>query len=66
MPDCGCSHAASRQTEHDGATHVAAEQRDAEVRLLICLGAKRLWDGLQGPRTWVTMAYAEGNGFSVA
>ena len=46
--------------------HVGAERRDAEVERLIGLGATRLWDGRQGPHTWVTLADPEGNEFCVA
>ena len=40
--------------------------REAEVARLIELGATRLWDGQQGPITWVTMADPEGNEFCVS
>lgn len=40
--------------------------RDAEVERLVALGATRLWDGQQGPHTWVTLADPEGNEFCVA
>lgn len=46
--------------------HVGNEHRDAEVERLIELGAVRLYDGQQGPHTWVTMADPEGNEFCVA
>ena len=45
--------------------HVVPGTRDAEVRRLMALGATRLWDGQQGPTTWVTMADPEGNEFCV-
>ncbi|MGI8574398.1 MAG: VOC family protein [Egibacteraceae bacterium] len=45
---------------------VGAEQRDAEVDRLLALGATRLWDGQQGPLSWVTLADPEGNEFCVA
>lgn len=32
---------------------------------LIALGATRLWDGQQGPHSWVTLADPEGNEFCV-
>lgn len=38
----------------------------AEVERLTALGARRLWDGRQGPHTWVTMADPEGNEFCVS
>lgn len=46
--------------------HVGADRRDAAVERLLALGATRLWDGAQGPHTWVTMADPEGNEFCVA
>ncbi|MEV6967975.1 VOC family protein [Hamadaea sp. NPDC051192] len=43
------------------------EQNHAEVvAQLIERGATKLWDGRQGPSTWVTMADPEGNEFCVA
>jgi Glyoxalase-like domain len=42
------------------------DAREAEVDRLIGLGAKRLWDGEQGPHQWVTMADPEGNEFCVS
>jgi hypothetical protein len=46
---------------------VAAEDgREAEIERLVALGAHRLWDGRQGPHTWVTLADPEGNEFCVA
>lgn len=36
-------------------------QRDAKVAQLIELGATKLWDGQQGPLSWVTLADPEGN-----
>jgi len=46
--------------------HFPPERGDAEVERLIGLGATRLWDGQQGPHTWVTLADPEGNEFCVA
>jgi hypothetical protein len=46
--------------------HVEPERRDAEVQRLVALGATRLWDGRQGPHSWVTLADPEGNEFCVA
>ncbi len=46
--------------------HVGADRRDAEVARLVGLGATRLWDGQQGPHSWVTLADPEGNEFCVA
>lgn len=42
---------------------VGPDRRDAEVDRLLALGAARLWDGQQGPHTWVTLADPEGNEF---
>ena len=36
------------------------------VAALIERGARRLWDGSQGPHTWVTMSDREGNEFCVS
>ena len=44
---------------------VGGQGREAEVERLVGLGASRLWDGRQGPQTWVTMADPEGNEFCV-
>jgi hypothetical protein len=46
--------------------HVGADRRDAEVERLVASGATRLWDGRQGPHTWVTLADPEGNEFCVS
>jgi hypothetical protein len=46
--------------------HVAPDQRDAEVERLVALGATHLWDGQQGPYSWVTLADPEGNEFCVS
>jgi hypothetical protein len=46
--------------------HVEEGRQAAEVARLEGLGATRLWDGQQGPHTWVTMADPEGNEFCVA
>ncbi len=45
---------------------VGEENVAAEVERLTALGATRLWDGQQGPHSWVTMADPEGNEFCVA
>jgi hypothetical protein len=42
---------------------VVAGARDGEVARLVALGATKLYDGRQGPETWVTMADPEGNEF---
>jgi hypothetical protein len=44
---------------------VGDEGRAHEVARLEALGATRLWDGQQGPFSWVTMADPEGNEFCV-
>ena len=46
--------------------HVADGRQAVEVERLITLGARKLYDGRQGPQTWVTMADPEGNEFCVA
>ncbi|NUO61193.1 MAG: VOC family protein [Hamadaea sp.] len=45
---------------------VGAENHAEVVEQLIARGATKLWDGRQGPSTWVTMADPEGNEFCVA
>ncbi len=40
---------------------VGAADRAGEVARLEALGAHRLWDGHEGPLSWVTMADPEGN-----
>lgn len=40
---------------------VPAGQGEAEVARLVAAGATRLYDGRQGPHTWVTLADPEGN-----
>jgi len=45
---------------------VGDEPRAEIVARLIARGATKLWDGRQGPNTWVTMADPEGNEFCVA
>lgn len=44
----------------------AGDDRDALVARCIELGATKLWDGRQGPYTWVTMADIEGNEFCIS
>jgi hypothetical protein len=46
--------------------HVADDDRDALVARCLELGATKLWDGRQGPETWVTLADPEGNEFCVS
>lgn len=46
--------------------HVGEDRRHAEIERLVGLGATRLWDGSQGPQTWVTLADPEGNEFCLA
>jgi hypothetical protein len=45
---------------------VGADRRDTEISRLEGLGARRLYDGQQGPLHWVTMADPEGNEFCIA
>jgi hypothetical protein len=42
------------------------ERRNEVVAQLLARGATKLYDGAQGPFTWVTMADPEGNEFCVA
>lgn len=41
--------------------HPGDGRRDELVRTLLERGATHLWDGQQGPMTWVTLADPEGN-----
>ncbi|GAA1831294.1 hypothetical protein GCM10009682_57370 [Luedemannella flava] len=45
---------------------IGGADRAEVVAGLIARGATKLWDGRQGPHTWVTMADPEGNEFCVA
>ena len=45
---------------------IGDDDRDEIVARLIARGATKLWDGRQGPHTWVTMIDPEGNEFCVA
>ncbi|MEV0269570.1 VOC family protein [Hamadaea sp. NPDC050747] len=45
---------------------VGVENHAEVVAKLVARGATKLWDGQQGPSTWVTMADPEGNEFCVA
>ncbi|HEX9855134.1 MAG TPA: VOC family protein [Acidimicrobiia bacterium] len=42
------------------------EGRESEIERFMALGATHLWDGRQGPHTWVTLADPEGNEFCVS
>jgi len=42
------------------------EERDAQVERLQALGASRLYEGHQGPHSWITMHDPEGNEFCVS
>lgn len=46
--------------------HVGPDKMAAEKDRLIARGATYLYDGRQGPHTWVTMADPEGNEFCLA
>jgi hypothetical protein len=45
---------------------IGEDDRAEVVAKLIARGATKLWDGHQGPHTWVTMADPEGNEFCVS
>lgn len=45
---------------------VHVEDGPALVEKLLGLGATKLWDGQQGPETWVTLADPEGNELCVS
>jgi hypothetical protein len=45
---------------------IGEEGREEYVARLIALGATRLYEGRQGPQTWITMADPEGNEFCVS
>ncbi len=42
------------------------DDRAEVVERLLGMGATKLWDGRQGPQTWVTLADPEGNEFCVS
>jgi hypothetical protein len=44
----------------------AGDERDAVIARCLERGATKLWDGQQGPHTWVTLADPEGNEFCVS
>jgi hypothetical protein len=46
--------------------HPGDGRRDELVQTLLGLGATHLWDGQQGPMTWITLADPEGNELCVA
>jgi hypothetical protein len=46
--------------------HVGEDRRETEVARILALGATKLWDGQQGPQSWVTLADPEGNEFCVS
>jgi hypothetical protein len=45
---------------------IGEEGREDHVAKLIALGATRLYEGEEGPFTWITMADPEGNEFCVS
>lgn len=47
-------------------SHLDEATREVEAARLVELGAMRLWDGQQGPHTWITLADPEGNEFCLA
>ncbi len=42
------------------------DRRDEVIASCLARGASKLWDGQQGPQTWVTLADPEGNEFCVS
>ena len=42
------------------------DEKDAAIRRALDAGATKLWDGQQGPQTWVTLADPEGNEFCIS
>ena len=46
--------------------HPGEGRRDAKVTQLLELGATKLWDGQQGPMSWITLADPEGNELCVS
>ena len=42
------------------------DSREAAIERATALGATKLWDGRQGPHTWVTFADPEGNEFCIS
>ena len=44
----------------------AGDERQTVIDRCLQMGATKLWDGSQGPHTWVTMADPEGNEFCVS
>jgi hypothetical protein len=46
--------------------HVPAAELESTTERVLALGATKLWDGRQGPQTWVTYADPEGNEFCLA
>jgi hypothetical protein len=46
--------------------HVGEDRRAEVLDRLTAAGGRVLWEGRQGPNTWVTMADPEGNEFCVA
>jgi hypothetical protein len=42
------------------------DRRDEVIASCLARGATKLWDGQQGPQTWVTLADPEGNEFCVS
>lgn len=55
----------AKQTRIHLDLHVG-DRRDEVIQRAVALGASKLWDGQQGPQTWVTLADPEGNEFCVS
>ena len=46
--------------------HVGEDERSSVIERALALGATKLWEGRQGPQSWVTLADPEGNEFGVS
>jgi len=46
--------------------HTSEGERDRVVAWCVEHGARVLWEGSQGPHTWITLADPEGNEFCVS
>jgi hypothetical protein len=65
MPEARAGIDRAKQTRLHLDLHVG-DRRDAVIASCLERGATKLWDGQQGPQTWVTLADPEGNEFCVS